>query len=191
MAESSYILRQAESTYTPAIFKMFQEQLLRTLNYDTFLCDDSDLEKKVYRVNFHGTQREHIVRFVPKEEKVICSCKKFEFAGILCSHCLKILDINNIKHIPQEYILKRWTIDAKVLQITSNRSVHDNPKERMSSRYKDLCKMFVQIAARAAESEESYSEAANCAAQLAQNVEKCLKIRADPDLGISSGSEGV
>jgi hypothetical protein len=51
--------------------------------------------------------------------------------------------------------------------------------------------MFVQIAARAAESEESYSEAANCAAQRAQNVEKCLKIRADPDLGISSGSEGV
>jgi zinc finger SWIM domain-containing protein 3 len=165
--------------------------VLRTLNYDTFLCDDSDLEKKVYRVNFHGTHREHIVRFVPKEETVICSCKKFEFAGILCSHCLKILDINNIKHIPEKYILKRWTIDAKVLQITSNRNLHDNPKERMSSRYKDLCKMFVKIAARAAESEESYNEAANCAAQLAQNVEKCLKIRADPDLGSSSGSEGV
>jgi zinc finger SWIM domain-containing protein 3 len=191
MAESSYVLRQGATTYTPAIFKLFQEQVLRTLNYDTFLCDDSDLEKKVYRVNFHGTHREHIVRFVPKEETVICSCKKFEFAGILCSHCLKILDINNIKHIPEKYILKRWTIDAKVLQITSNRNLHDNPKERMSSRYKDLCKMFVKIAARAAESEESYNEAANCAAQLAQNVEKCLKIRADPDLGSSSSSEGV
>ena len=165
--------------------------MLRTLNYDTFLCDDSDVEKKVYRVNFHGTQREHVVRFVPKEEKVTCSCKKFEFSGILCSHCLKILDINNIKHIPQKYILKIWTIDAKVLQITSNRNLHDNPKERMSSRYRDLCKMFVKIAARAAESEESYSEAANGAEQLAQNVEKCLKIIVDPDLEPSSGSKGV
>ena len=93
--------------------------------------------------------------------------------------------------IPQEYILKRWTIDAKVLQITSNRNLHDNPKERMSSRYRDLCKMFVKIAVRAAESEESYSEAANGAEQLAQNVEKCLKIRVDPDLEPSSGSKGV
>jgi zinc finger SWIM domain-containing protein 3 len=91
--------------------------VLRTLNYDTFLSDESEAEEKVYIVKFHGTQRDHVVRFIPKEEKVSCSCKKFEFVGILCSHCLKVLDINNIKHIPEQYILKRWTIDAKVLEI--------------------------------------------------------------------------
>ena len=52
----------------------------------------------------------------------------------------------------------------------------------MSNRYKELCRIFVKIAARAAESEESYYKAAKCAEQLAQDVEKCLKIRADPDL---------
>jgi zinc finger SWIM domain-containing protein 3 len=109
-AEASYMLRQAVTIYTPAIFKLFQEQVLRTLNYATFLSDESGAEEKVYIVKFHGTQRDHIVRFIPKEEKVSCSCKKFEFAEILCSHCLKVLDINNIKHIPEEYILKRWTI---------------------------------------------------------------------------------
>jgi zinc finger SWIM domain-containing protein 3 len=40
------------------------------------------------------------------ESSVKCSCKKFEFAGILCSHALKVLDINNIKSVPQMYILK-------------------------------------------------------------------------------------
>ena len=40
--ESSYMLKQAAGTYTPAIFKMFQHQVLRTLNYDTLLCDESD-----------------------------------------------------------------------------------------------------------------------------------------------------
>ncbi|XP_073358830.1 protein FAR1-RELATED SEQUENCE 5-like [Aegilops tauschii subsp. strangulata] len=181
-AESSYMLKQAAATYTPAIFKMVQDQVLRTLNYDTMLCDESDTKVKIYVVKFHGTQREHVVRFIPKEEKVSCSCKRFEFAGILCSHCLKVLDINNIKHIPGEYILKRWTIDAKVLDITSKCNPRDNLKARMSNRYKELCRIFVKIAARAAESEESYYKAAKCAEQLAQDVEKCLKIRADPDL---------
>jgi zinc finger SWIM domain-containing protein 3 len=185
-AEASYMSRQAVSTYSPAIFKLFQEQLLRTLNYDTFLCDEIEAEEKVYTVKFHGTQRDHIVRFIPKEENIHCSCKRFEFAGILCSHCLKVLDINNIKHIPQEYILKRWTLDAKVLNTTRKRNHHDDPKVIMANRYKDLCKMYIKIAARAAESDESYDEVANSAEQLAQMVEKCLKIRADPKLNNSS-----
>ena len=177
------------------MFKMFQEQVLQTLNYDTFLCDGTDKEQRVYIVKFHGTQREHVVRFDPSEEKVNCSCKKFEFAGILCSHCLKILDINNIKHIPEQYILRRWTIDAKVLEITSDRNLHDDLKARMSSFYKDLCRMFIHIAARAAESDETYDMAAKCAEQLARDVEKQLKIRTDPDpspnLGNSSVSQGI
>ncbi|KAE8801114.1 Transposon protein [Hordeum vulgare] len=41
--------------------------------------------------------------------------------------------------------------------------------------------MFIQIAARAAESDESYLMAANCAEKLAQDVETCLKHRSDPD----------
>ncbi|SPT21134.1 unnamed protein product [Triticum aestivum] len=190
-AEGSYVLRQAATTYTPAIFKMFQEQVLRTLNYDTFLCDSSDEEKKVYTVKFHGTQREHVVSFYPNEEKVSCSCKKFEFAGILCSHCLKILDINNIKHIPEQYILKRWTVDAKVLEITSNRNLHEDLKARMTNFYKDLCRMFIHIAARAAESDETYDMAAKCAEQLARDVEQSLKVRVDPDPNPDLGDSSV
>ena len=165
--------------------------MLRTLNYDTFICDESDTEHKVYKVNFHGTQRVHVVTFFPAEEKINCSCKKFEFGGILCCHCLKVLDINNIKHIPEQYILKRWTIGAKVLDITGNRNQHEDPRARMANRYQELCKIFTKIAARAAESDESYDKAVNCAEQLAKDVEETLKIRTDPDLGNSSTSEGT
>ena len=155
--------------------------MLLTLNYDTFLRDD--------------TKREHVVRFAPNEERVNCSCKKFEFAGILCRHCLKVLDINNIKHIPEQYILKRWTIDAKVLEITSNRNLHEDRKAKMSNYYKELCRMFVKIAARASESDETYDMVAKCAEQLAEAVEKHLKNRTDPDpdpdMGNSSVSQGI
>ncbi|KAM0864479.1 hypothetical protein ACQ4PT_043894 [Festuca glaucescens] len=61
----------------------------------------------------------------------------------------------------------------------------------MANLYKDLCKMYMKIAARAAESDESYDEAANSAEQLAQRVKKCLKIRADPELGNSCTTEGL
>lgn len=68
---------------------------------------------------------------------------------------------------------------------------HENLKARMSNRYKELCRMFLKIAARAAESEDSYNKAAKFAEQLAQGVKKCLKIRADPDLGDSCTKEGA
>lgn len=56
--------------------------------------------------------------------------------------------------------------------------------------------MFVKIAARASESDETYDMVAKCAEQLAQAVEKHLKIRTDPDppdpdLGNSSVSQGI
>ena len=98
---------------------------------------------------------------------------------------------NNIKHIPQQYNLKRWTIDAKVLDITSNCNLHEDCKAILTKPYKELCRMFIQIAARAAESEESYLMAANYAEKLAEDVEKCLKHRSDPDTGNSVCSQGM
>nr|AAR87282.1 hypothetical protein [Oryza sativa Japonica Group] len=132
------ILRHASRVYTAAMFKIFQDQVLQTLNCDIFFCASSDAEK--------------------------------------------VLDINNVKYIPEHYIMKRWTIDAKALQITRNCNLQEDSKTILSNRYKELCRMFVQIAARAANSKESYFMAANCAEKLAQDVEKCLQIRSDPDM---------
>lgn len=175
------ILRQATRIYTPAIFKVFQEQVLQTLNCDLYYCGDIDAEM-VYKLKVHGKHHEHVVKFSPTEGKVRCSCKKFEFLGILCCHALKILDVNNIKEIPKQYILQRWTIDAKSLHIKSNCSTHEDPKIKLSTRRRDLCRMFVKIASRAAESDETYLMAANNAQKLAEDVEKYLSIRPDPDL---------
>jgi len=61
----------------------------------------------------------------------------------------------------------------------------------MSNRYTELCKIFTKIAARTAESDESYHKAVDCAEQLALDVENSLKIRTDPELGNSTTSEGT
>jgi zinc finger SWIM domain-containing protein 3 len=120
-----------------------------------------------------------------------CSCKKFEFAGILCCHALKVLDFNNIREIPEEYILKRWTIDAKALNIQSNYDTQIHPKSKLSKHRKELCRVFFQIACRAAEFDGTYSMAITDAIKLAENVERTLKLRSGPELDSSSPPNGM
>ncbi|KAL0282401.1 UNVERIFIED_CONTAM: hypothetical protein Sradi_7263000 [Sesamum radiatum] len=45
--------------------------------------------------------------------KVECSCKKYSWMGMLCSHALVALHRKNIHEIPQHYIHSRWTKDVK------------------------------------------------------------------------------
>ena len=50
--------------------------------------------------------------------------------------------------------------------------------------------MYIHLANRAAESDETYLMAVNNAQKLAEDVEKSLKIRPDSDVGTSSHPEG-
>ncbi|CAL2275644.1 unnamed protein product [Prunus armeniaca] len=46
-------------------------------------------------------------------DKAYCSCKGFEFWGILCWHILAFLRMKQVEHLPDKYILKRWLQSAK------------------------------------------------------------------------------
>jgi zinc finger SWIM domain-containing protein 3 len=184
------MLKKVTTMYTPAIFKLFEEQVLQTLNCELFYCGDDGAEK-VYKTRVYGKNHEHTVRFSSLESTVLCSCKKFEFAGILCSHALKILDVNNIKSVPEKYILKRWTVDAKVLHISSMCNIHEDPKVNISNRYSTLCRIFNRIAVRASQFDEAYSTCTKNAENLAEEIEKMLKIRSESDLNNSSIPHGT
>lgn len=42
-----------------------------------------------------------------------CECGLFPHMGMLCCHALKVMEHVGIKEIPQKYILKSWTKDAR------------------------------------------------------------------------------
>ena len=184
------ILKQAAKVYTPVVFRLFEDQVLQTLNCYFFCCGDDGADN-VYKVKVHGKHHEHTVKFSSLELKVRCSCKKFEFAGILCSHALKILDINSIKSVPEECILKRWTIGAKVVHIPSTLTMHDDPKVQLSNRFSTLTRVYNRILARAAESEETYSICTQTAEKLAEDIENNLKIKPSSNLNRSSTPRGT
>ncbi|XP_062114285.1 protein FAR1-RELATED SEQUENCE 1-like [Humulus lupulus] len=131
------ILNHASSIYTQAIFKMFQAELGKAYDCILSICerdgnDDGDCDGEMltkYMVTHHKKRFHHSVEFNSSNSIVQCSCKKFEFAGILCSHALKVLSSKNVLKIPDQYILKRWTKYAKYGETkVAKFSINENAK---------------------------------------------------------------
>ena len=94
----------------------------------------------------------------PLDETISCSCRKFESFGILCRHGLKVLDVLDIKLIPNRYIMKRWRRDAKDGS-GKNCTTHNKPDTRLEyvDRYRDLCPKYIQLVNEACETKEGHN----------------------------------
>jgi hypothetical protein len=85
----------------------------------------------------------------------IALSRKFETFGILCCHALKVFEANYVKLVPEKYILKRWTKDARsgiIHDIYANEVV-ENPKLSIAQRYRQLCSIMIKFAADVSSSE--------------------------------------
>ncbi|XP_009801826.2 protein FAR1-RELATED SEQUENCE 5-like [Nicotiana sylvestris] len=171
------LLVHAREVYTPTIFDMFQNEWERSLLvYIKSSSDEGEL--CTYNVSTHGSVKEHVVTVKRTLTEVSCSCKLFEFMGILCRHALKILDILNVKDmIPEHYILKRWTKDATNLNKmdVSLIAKETDPKVEVTARYRHLCQTFVQISSEASESIEGYELVANHANEIISKLKDVKK----------------
>lgn len=106
-------LKHASAPYTPKIFELFQKEYEACLNLVIKHCTESGSLYN-YKVSIYEQVREYSVTFDSSNKTISCCCMKFEYVGILCCHALKVLDYRNIRIVPSQYILKRWTKDARV-----------------------------------------------------------------------------
>lgn len=110
------IERQARDIYTKAIFVEFRKHLRAATAYSILELEKNALYK-ICPLSQSSIQnrrlRSYMVSVDVHNQKISCNCKLFEFFGILCSHCLKVLPYMNMHSIPPHYILKRWTKEAK------------------------------------------------------------------------------
>lgn len=174
------MLIQASNMYTACIFEAFQVEYERSLAaYARPMEKPNEFTVGVVKVVDGKTimEKEYKVEFDPPNEMVCCSCRQFERVGILCCHALKVLDMMNIKVLPEHYILKRWTREARCGSIQDIRgdNVIENPKIDATRRYQNLARKFLSLASRAADYEEIYSYIDNVLDTLHRDVDEKIK----------------
>ncbi|KAK9697288.1 hypothetical protein RND81_08G027500 [Saponaria officinalis] len=170
------MLVQAGDTYTPKIFEEFQEDYEEHLG--AIVTDHKeDQLMHLYTIANVNTNKERTVASNPLTQSVYCECRKYETHGILCSHALKVLDIMNIKLIPDHYILKRWTRVARrgsKNDWNGQRHKQLDMKAHFTNRYRKLCPRIGTLVTRACESHETYTFMSKVCEESAKIIKQML-----------------
>ena len=148
------MLIQASKLYRPKFFEAFQCEYERSMAAVTTTLDG----KNEYLVAIESLdenftlEKEYKVIGDPANQTSTCSCGQFNRIGILCGYALKVLDLMNIKSLPEQYILKRWTREARsgTVQDNHGRNIIEDPKLDNMLRYKNMTRKFLNLAHRAA-----------------------------------------
>lgn len=111
----SDVLNHAAKEYTYKIYKLFELEFLDGCGATFF--KETPLGGTLYRFECtnqgRGSKSYTVMLDISELVAVSCDCKKFETMGILCSHSLKAMSVKNVRHIPQRYIIKRWSKSAR------------------------------------------------------------------------------
>ncbi|XP_043710243.1 protein FAR1-RELATED SEQUENCE 5-like [Telopea speciosissima] len=153
--------------------------------------DESDSLHKYVVCTLDSADVEYKVVCNPYETMVECSCRKFELFGILYCHALKILDMLDIKSIPEAYIMSRWTRVARNMAVEDNSGIQVEKDANLdrTQRYRMLCRKLVKIALQASTSVEGYALVNNVASDLCKQLDNLS--RHAPNLNQDESTEEV
>ncbi|KAJ4801230.1 Protein FAR1-RELATED SEQUENCE 5 [Rhynchospora pubera] len=126
----------ARQVYTRSIFRKFKELLkVSTLGVVEELVRDVTYLVKIDSNPLiqNWVPESYIVIVDKKFELFTCTCKGFEFHGLLCSHSIKVMCNIGIQNLPSRYILKRWckNANANVKRSISERSKDEGNSEAL------------------------------------------------------------
>lgn len=88
---------------------MFKEFEVEYKDHLLYSINEPNLEGTLYTYKVSRGGGDRNVTFNSSNEELKCSCRNFEFTGILCRHIIKVLYHRNIHVILERYILKRWS----------------------------------------------------------------------------------
>lgn len=145
--------KHMSTVYTNAVFKKFQVEVLGAV-----AChpkrESQDEISITFRVQDFEKNQDFIVMWNELKSEVSCMCRLFEFRGFLCRHAMIVLQICGLSTIPSNYILKRWTKDAKRRDLIGEGC--DQVQSRLQ-RYNDLCQRAMKLGEEGSLSLESYN----------------------------------
>ncbi|XP_030550658.1 protein FAR-RED IMPAIRED RESPONSE 1 [Rhodamnia argentea] len=161
--------KQMAATYTHAVFKKFQVEVVGVVAcHPRQESEDGDIRS--FKVQDFEENRDLIVVLSERTLDISCSCRSFELNGFLCRHAMIVLQISGVHSIPSEYVLRRWTKDAKSIALSTRGSSIILPR---IDRYNDLCQQAFKLGDEGSLSQESYAIAS---AALEEALRKCESI---------------
>ncbi|XP_021758879.1 protein FAR-RED IMPAIRED RESPONSE 1-like isoform X2 [Chenopodium quinoa] len=145
--------KQMSTIYTHAIFKKFQVEVLGVVGCHP-RKEGEDGTSITYRVDDCEKDETFFVAWDETKSQVSCLCRSFEYRGFLCRHAMLVLQICGISRIPSQYILRRWTKDAKTTQLMV---VGTERLQTRAQRYVALCKQAIELSEEGSLTQESHN----------------------------------
>lgn len=154
--------KQAAEVYTRKMFTIFQDELFESLVLAVKLTG-ADEGSHTYEVaRFDEEHKVYFVALNVSKQIGSCSCKMFEFEGILCRHMLAVFKATNIFTLPPHFILKRWTRSAKdeaILDVMPCVEMQGNSQKGKNSQYNILYQEAIKCAEEGMASDHSFKVA--------------------------------
>ncbi|KAK9283244.1 hypothetical protein L1049_011480 [Liquidambar formosana] len=90
--------------------------------------------------------------------------------------------------IPERYILKRWTKNARAGFVTDvhGREIQENPKLEVGTRYNNLCNTYVKLVGKGAASREACDLLENNTSELCAKLEEILTVQSPSEKQLPS-----
>ncbi|KAL0328073.1 UNVERIFIED_CONTAM: protein FAR1-RELATED SEQUENCE 9, partial [Sesamum calycinum] len=186
--------KQAANLYTRRIFMKFQGELVETLANPATIVDDSGTIITYRVAKFGEEHKAHTVRFNAFEMKATCSCRMFEFSGIICRHVLSVFRAKNVLMLPPEYVLKRWTRNAKTgvgeSEPDSAFGLPSNSQDSPIVRHNNLRQEAVKYVEEGAKSIHVYNVAMSALQEASKRVSAAKCKNSGTTLGTSEANGG-
>ncbi|KAK3149810.1 hypothetical protein QOZ80_3AG0223180 [Eleusine coracana subsp. coracana] len=181
---SSPIEKQGAELYTRSMFLKFQQELI-----DACVCTadkvKEDVNVSIYKVTkSEGNEKPFTVHLSSLGSSATCSCRMFEYSGIVCKHILAAFSARGVSGLPAQYFVKRWTKNAmdrssgeKVDEISrvqepkeEQRNSTEDGVHSLTWRYNSLSREALRYAEEGASSLEVYIVAMQALQEAANRV---------------------
>ncbi|PIN15687.1 hypothetical protein CDL12_11669 [Handroanthus impetiginosus] len=179
--------QQAANLYTKKVFEKFQEELVETFVHTANKIDGDGTISKFRVAKYEHDHKAYIVTLDVSEMNASCSCKMFEYSGVLCRHILTVFTVTNVLTVPSHYILKRWTRNARA-GLSDEEDTGVRSMEALTVRFNNLCREALKFAEEGAIATETYGAAIDVLREGARKIALVKKTVAKVKPPTSQGS---
>ncbi|KAL2893515.1 Protein FAR-RED ELONGATED HYPOCOTYL 3 [Bienertia sinuspersici] len=157
-------LRNFVQKYTRALDHRANAEKVATAN--------DDRRKARVKDPIHHASKELKVVLDREKGELRCTCRLFEHRGILCRHCIRVLEMTNMLSIPEKHVFQRWRKDIKRKHLDIKVGFNDPDKTAEEIRYGVLQYEYEKAFQLAASSPELCNHTISKAHELLQELKE-------------------